>query len=227
VSRRLAVLGAGLVIAAGAIAATASGASRRGNEPPAAVARPPTTAAAHSPRGRPPTVRAPAAPPLGLLRRPGARGTAGRPDTPARPLRLTIKSIGVDTALQPLRRLADGSLESPSRWGRAGWYAGGVIPGEVGPAVIVGHIDSISGPAVFFRLGELRPGDPVRLTARGGRVLTFVVDGLRRYPKAHFPTEAVYGPTPDPQLRLVTCTGEFDAAAGSYLDNLVVSAHLV
>jgi sortase (surface protein transpeptidase) len=142
-------------------------------------------------------------------------------------VRLTIKSIGVNTALQPLGRLTDGSLESPSEWQRAGWYADGVIPGAVGPAVIAGHIDSIAGPAVFYRLGELRPGVRLRVTDHDGRVLTFVVDNLRRYPKAHFPTEAVYGPTPDPQLRLVTCTGEFDPAAGSYLDNLVVSAHLV
>jgi hypothetical protein len=79
---------------------------------------------------------------------------------------------------------------------------------------------------VFYRLGGLRPGDVLRVALGSGRRLTFVVDSVRRYPKARFPTEAVYGPTPDPQLRLVTCTGTFDTQAGSYLDNLVVSAHL-
>jgi sortase (surface protein transpeptidase) len=146
---------------------------------------------------------------------------------PSRPTRLSIPSIGVDTALQPLHLLADGSLEPPTQWARAGWYADGVRPGQVGPAVIAGHIDSTSGPAVFFRLHALRPGDAVRVRMRDGRMLRFVVDGVRRYPKSRFPTGAVYGPTPDPQLRLVTCTGAFDAQAGSYLDNLVVSAHYV
>lgn len=217
---RLALLGAVLLIAAGAVAATASGAGRRVRHLPGSpVTRLPAFVPARAPAG----VTAP----LGLLSDPGA------PDHPARgharaarPVRLTIDAIGVRTALQPLHLLADGSLESPTRWARAGWYADGVRPGEIGPAVIAGHIDSTSGPAVFFRLAALHPGNGIRVRLRDGRTLTYVVDGLRRYPKAHFPTDAVYGPTPDPQLRLITCTGTFDARAGSYLDNLVVSAHL-
>jgi len=143
------------------------------------------------------------------------------------PIRLQLPAIGVDTALQALRLQPDGSLQAPSAWQEAGWYADGVRPGAVGPAVIAGHVDSRSGPAVFFRLGELRPGDRVVVQRRGGRPLTFVVDDLARYPKNNFPTAAVYGPAPVPELRLITCAGDFDARARSYLDNLVVSAHLV
>ncbi len=142
------------------------------------------------------------------------------------PTRLTIASIGVRSGLQPLGLLKDGSLQPPTKWGEAGWYAKGVVPGQVGPAVIAGHVDSTAGPAVFYRLRDLRSGDRVVITDRGGRSLTFLVDHVNVYRKSRFPTSVVYGPTPDPQLRLVTCTGDFDAAKESYLDNLVVSAHL-
>ena len=159
--------------------------------------------------------------------------TAGRPVIspraagPAdRPVRIAIDSIGVSSLLESVNLDQAGSLQPPSRWEEAGWYARGVVPGSTGPAVIAGHVDSVSGPAVFFRLRELRVGDQVRVTRRDHRVLTFVVDDVQSYPKAVFPTQAVYGPTPLPVLRLVTCTGDFDYRAHSYLDNLVVSAHL-
>lgn len=217
VPRRLALLGAGLLIAAGAIAATASSAGRRGD-----------TVFAMGPEWPPAGLVASTAPhtPLGLLANPGAAGKPAERVGTARPVRLAIDAIGVHTALQPLGLLSNGSLQSPARWDRAGWYADGVVPGQVGPAVIAGHVDSTSGPAVFFRLGELRAGDAVRITLHDGRRLTFVVDRVDRYPKSNFPTATVYAPTPDPELRLVTCTGRFDRAAGSYVDNLVVSAHL-
>ncbi|HZE50084.1 MAG TPA: class F sortase [Jatrophihabitantaceae bacterium] len=143
------------------------------------------------------------------------------------PVRLRLPAIGVDTALQALRLQPDGSLQAPSAWQEAGWYADGVRPGALGPAVIAGHVDSRSGPAVFFRLGELRPGDRVVVQQHVGRALTFVVDDVARYPKTNFPTASVYSAAPVPELRLITCAGEFDARARSYLDNLVVSAHLV
>jgi sortase (surface protein transpeptidase) len=142
------------------------------------------------------------------------------------PARVTIPSIGVDSSLQPLGLQADNTLQSPTEWGQAGWYAGGVRPGDPGPAVIAGHVDSRSGPAVFFRLRELQAGADVYITTQSGRTLHFVVDTTQRFPKDRFPTEAVYGPTPLPVLRLITCTGAFDAANHNYLDNLVVTAHL-
>jgi hypothetical protein len=144
----------------------------------------------------------------------------------APPVRLRVPAIGVDTGLQPLGLEQDGTLQTPAAWGVAGWYAGGPRPGEPGPAVIVGHIDSTSGPAVFFRLREIHVGSAVLVTQRGGAVLRFVVDDVAMFAKARFPTGLVYGPQPLPVLRLITCTGAFDFAAGSYLDNLVVSAHL-
>ncbi|MGX7679691.1 class F sortase [Jatrophihabitans sp. DSM 45814] len=143
------------------------------------------------------------------------------------PSRLTVSSIGVDTRLQRLGLLPDGTLQPPTDFAVAGWYAGGVIPGATGPAVIAGHVDSVSGPAVFFRLRELKLGAEVVVTTQDGQRLTFVVDSVRTYPKASFPAAEVYGPTPLPELRLITCTGDFDYRARSYLDNLVVSAHLV
>jgi Sortase domain len=150
---------------------------------------------------------------------------AGRPV--AAPVLLIIPAIGVDTGLESLDLLPDGTLEPPHEWGVAGWYADGVRPGEPGPAVIAGHVDSVNGPAVFYRLHDLRIGATVLVRTRDDTMLRFVVDTVRRYPKTQFPTAAVYGPTPLPELRLVTCTGEFDWSARSYLDNLVVSARLV
>jgi hypothetical protein len=145
---------------------------------------------------------------------------------PSVPIRLRIPAIGVDTALQPLGLRADGTLQPPSAWQTAGWYDDGVTPGEPGPAVVAGHVDSISGPAVFYRLRQLRPGDLAVVQRRDGRMLTFVADTVAIYPKSAFPTAAVYGPTPLPVLRLVTCTGDFDWQAHTYLDNLVVSFHV-
>jgi Sortase domain len=142
------------------------------------------------------------------------------------PARVAIPSIGVDSSLQPLSLQADKTLQSPTEWAEAGWYAGGVRPGDPGPAVIAGHVDSRNGPAVFFRLRDLHAGADVYITTQSGKTLHFVVDTSQRFPKDRFPTEAVYGPTPLPVLRLITCTGEFDAANHNYLDNLVVTAHL-
>jgi sortase family protein len=153
---------------------------------------------------------------------------AGSPAVvPSPPVRVSIPAIHVNSGLQRLGREADGTLQPPTKWAVAGWYAGGVIPGQVGPAVITGHVDSTSGPAVFFRLSKLAIGDRVTVDAADGSHTTFVVDRIQRFVKAHFPTEQVYGPVPVPELRLVTCTGRFDRGARSYVDNLVVSAHLV
>jgi hypothetical protein len=96
----------------------------------------------------------------------------------------------------------------------------------VGPAVIAGHVDSRTGPAVFYRLRALRPGQAVLVERADGTRLRFVVTDTRSYPKAGFPTAAVFGPVPGAALRLITCAGNFDRARGSYLDNLVVSARL-
>jgi sortase (surface protein transpeptidase) len=139
---------------------------------------------------------------------------------------LAIPSIGVATPLVRLGLDPDGGMQVPDDFGRAGWFAGGPRPGELGPAVIAGHVDSRTGPAVFYRLRELGAGDVVLVERADGTRLRFVVEGARSFPKAGFPTAAVFGPVSSAALRLVTCTGDFDRARGSYLDNLVVFARL-
>lgn len=155
------------------------------------------------------------------------KSASGTPGRVSPPVHLTVPSIGVSTDLETLRLARDGSLQAPTKWEVAGWYADGISPGEVGPAVIAGHIDSTRGPAVFYRLRELVIGATILVTENNGKILSFVVDDVRDYPKPQFPTNTVYGPTPNPELRLISCTGEFDHSSQSYLNNLVVSAHLV
>jgi sortase (surface protein transpeptidase) len=140
---------------------------------------------------------------------------------------LRIPAIAVSTPLVRLGRLPDGSLQVPRDWDKAGWYDQGPRPGQPGPAVILGHVDSKTGPAVFYQLRALRPGDIVRVGLADGRILVFRVQRVRRYPKDQFPTEAVYLPTLSRELRLITCGGEFDYASGHYRDNIVVFATLV
>jgi Sortase domain len=139
------------------------------------------------------------------------------------PTRLSVPAIGVYASLESLRLDSDGALTPPKEFDRPGWYADGTMPGEVGPAVIAGHVDSRRGPAVFHRLRELTAGDEIRVV-RGGATVVFTVVGTAWYPKERFPTANVYGPTPDRQLRLITCGGGFDRTVRSYRDNLVVYA---
>lgn len=175
----------------------------------------PGTAGVPGPR-TPPTVRA--------AERPPPLGVAAAEARPAPPATLTIPSIGVETHLEHLTVRDDGTLAAPTDFGKAGWFAEGPAPGERGPAVIVGHVDSRDGPAVFYRLAELGPGDLVELTRTDGAVARFAVTETFETPKDAFPTEAVYGPTAGPTLRLITCAGAFDRDARHYLSNLVVSA---
>ena len=146
-----------------------------------------------------------------------------KPALSGAPTRLRVAAVGIDTALETLHLGADGELVPPKGNARAGWYADGTAPGDVGPAVLAGHVDSRSGPAVFYRLREVDTGDRIEVT-RGGRTITFTVTSTAWYPKSAFPTGRVYGPTPDRQLRLITCGGVFDRSLRSYRDNLVVYA---
>ena len=140
------------------------------------------------------------------------------------PVHLDIPAIGVSANLVPLGLAPDGSMEVPKQWQDAGWYSRGPRPGEDGPAVIAGHVDSESGPAVFYRLRDLRAGDDVRVTRADRSVVHFVIKRLQQFPKRSFPTATVFAPTPGPALRLITCTGVFDQSRRSYLDNLVAFA---
>ena len=139
------------------------------------------------------------------------------------PTRLRVGAIGVDTSLETLKLGTDGELQPPKTNEKAGWYADGTAPGDVGPAVLAGHVDSQQGPAVFYRLREVTAGDKIEVT-RGDKTVTFTVTATGWYPKKAFPTDEVYGPTPDRQLRLITCGGVFDKTLRSYQDNFVVYA---
>jgi LPXTG-site transpeptidase (sortase) family protein len=140
------------------------------------------------------------------------------------PVRVEIPAIGVSSPLVRLGLNPDRTMEVPGDYQVAGWFTGGPQPGQLGPAVIAGHVDSRTGPAVFYRLRDLRPGDQVRVVRADRRVVRFEVDSVASYPKQALPSEAVYGATTAPVLRLITCAGSFDQASRSYRDNLVVSA---
>ncbi|MFI5486159.1 class F sortase [Micromonospora echinaurantiaca] len=156
-----------------------------------------------------------------------ARPAPSLPPLPrADPVRVEVPAIGVRADVVPVAADAAGVLEVPplDRPGLTGWYSLGVSPGETGNAVIVGHVDAPTGPAVFFDLGRLHRGDEVRVTRADAGVATFTVDGVAAYPKDRFPAELVYGPNPAAGLRLVTCGGRFDERSGNYVDNVVVFA---
>lgn len=115
-------------------------------------------------------------------------------------------------------------MQTPGNPANAGWYEPGKEPGELGPAVIAGHVDSRSGPAVFYRLRKLKRGNLIRIRRAGGSVVRFRIEGLERWPKAAFPTRRVFGKTHVAALRLVTCSGNFDSSTGHYVDNTIVYA---
>ena len=169
---------------------------------------------------------------------PSASGPGGQP-TPAtqglllpasRPTHLEVPAIGVSSDLLDLGLNPDGTLEVPplAEDSEAGWFHGSPTPGELGPAVLLGHVDSAEyGPGIFFDLGDLHPGDEITVTRADGTDAVFAVDEVTSYPKASFPTLEVYGNTDHAALRLITCGGEFDASTRNYLDNIVVYASLV
>lgn len=174
---------------------------------------------------------------------PSSSGTSSAPNSPAlpsspaqpaplppsTPTHLDVPTIGVSSDLVQLGTNPDGTVQVPplDKDSRAGWYTGSPTPGELGPSIILGHIDSKEyGPGVFFKLGALTTGEQVSVTRADGTVAVFSIDKVAEYPKDQFPTIAVYGNTNDAALRLITCGGKFDYSARSYEDNIVVYAHL-
>ncbi|MCX5142693.1 class F sortase [Streptomyces sp. NBC_00338] len=144
------------------------------------------------------------------------------------PTRLKIPAIAVDAPFTPLAIGASGRLDAPPPNDRnlAGWFKEGVTPGERGASIVAGHVDTMTGPAVFLQLRFLRPGATVDITRADGSVATFKVDTVETFSKAKFPDKRVYADTPDAQLRLITCGGNYDKKAKDYEDNVVVFAHL-
>ena len=149
----------------------------------------------------------------------------------SKPVSLAIPAIGVQSSLMEVGRTAQGTLEVPApgpNYNKAAWYRHSPTPGSLGPAVILGHVDSKEdGPSVFYKLGTLRPRDTVRVTRADGSVAVFAVNTVRRFQKSAFPTQLVYGNTNHAALRLITCGGPFDRDTGSYSDNIVVMATMV
>ncbi|WP_245991282.1 class F sortase [Bogoriella caseilytica] len=143
------------------------------------------------------------------------------------PARVEIPEIGVAEDLIDLGLQDDGTMEVPADWDRAGWFTGGSRPGGPGATVIAGHVDSPTGPAVFFRLTELDVGDRVEIRDVDGALHHYEVYRIEDLPKDDYPTHIVFGATPDDELRLVTCTGEFDGTAQRHLDNRVVFARTI
>ncbi len=197
------VAGVLVLVAAGCFAVGLSGQSRR-LAGPAAAGGP-----AESGAGR---VAAP-------LARPAALGRSV-------PLTLRIPAIGLSAPLSELGLNADGTVEVPTDFGQPGWFRLGPSPGQRGSAVILGHVDSFRGPAVFFRLRSLRAGDRVEVGRADRIVAVFTVNTVTMYPKDQFPARLVYGPHGYSALQLVTCGGTFDPRSRGYLSNLVVSTSL-
>jgi hypothetical protein len=145
----------------------------------------------------------------------------------AKPASLTIPAIGVRVAgIKDLGLTPDGALEVPGDATTVGWFTGAPSPGEPGPAVLAAHVDYKHVLGTFSRLKDLRPGELAEVGRADGRIAVFTVYRVDRYPKAAFPTDQVYGDTPDAELRLITCGGAFDRASGNYLDNVVAYARL-
>ncbi|MER6983077.1 class F sortase [Streptomyces carpinensis] len=184
--------------------------------PPPTLFTPPTTTAPPSVVATPATPSAPAV---------GARDKALPRSTP---VRISIPAIGVDAPFTKLSLDASRHLSPPPADDKnlVGWFQGGASPGERGAAIVVGHVDTKTGPAVFVGLSSLKAGNHVNITRADGTVARFEVDSAETFNKTKFPDDEVYADTPTPELRLITCGGPFDRAAQDYKDNLVVFAHL-
>jgi hypothetical protein len=158
----------------------------------------------------------------------------GQPDEPAglepsQPSRISIPTLGVRADVVEVGRADDGSIGIPVEdpVGTAGWYGLGPTPGEPGTAVIVGHVDTASRPAVFQRLGELRPGKLIEVVRRDRRVVTFTVESVERFPKTSFPADRIFDGTDGVRLALVTCGGPWVGGDMGYADNVIVFARAV
>lgn len=218
----------GLMMVCASIAVVVALALAGGNDAPSGTASPPHV---------PPAASAPANAPDG----PGADTPRGQappaPDDRAagkhlprsRPVRLLIPKIAVDAPFTDLAIGPSGRLNPPpaNDVNLVGWHAKGASPGESGTAIIAGHVDTKTSPAVFVRLGELAKGDLFHVMRADGTRATFRVDSVETFAKDDFPSERVYGDTAQAQVRLITCAGDYDRQVKDYTDNLVVFAHLV
>lgn len=234
--RQLAAAAAIVLVTAGVIALlTGLRSQRQAPQPPAAAAVTYST----------PAIPAPPPASSRSATQPGASGTPARPAKPgattkpaakgpllprSAPVRLDIPELEVSSDLLQLGLNPDQTVQVPplTKDSRAGWYKYSPTPGQLGPSVLLGHVDSVEqGPGIFFKLGALRPGATVTVTRSDDTVAVFRVDRVVSYPKDEFPTLEVYGNTESAQLRLITCGGRFDSRSGHYESNIVAFATLV
>ncbi|WP_396888530.1 class F sortase [Micromonospora craniellae] len=154
--------------------------------------------------------------------------TAPAARTAARPVSLSVPSIEVSAPVKPVGDAPDGTIGVPplSRHEETGWYDRGPVPGDPGPAVIVGHVDTKSGPSVFYDLGRLRVGDTIEVTREDRSVAVFTVDSVEHFPKDQLPADRVYGHDGPPTLRLITCGGQWLGGRDGYADNVIAFANL-
>jgi len=165
----------------------------------------------------------PAPPPAGSASEASFHSVRSYADV-AEPVRLRIPALGVDAPLTHLGVAPNRTIEVPADFAVPGWFDQGPRPGQPGPAVVLGHVDSKAGPAVFYRLNRLPVGAVVFVDRADGSTVDFRVRGMQHVAKTAFPTDLVYAPTLEPSLRLVTCGGPFDHSRSSYLDNVIVYA---
>jgi len=229
--RQLAAAAAAVLVIAGVIALlTGLRAQRHAPQPPASAAVP--YAASSSAAGAPTTGATarpgqPSTSPGSVIKSPVVKGPVLARSVP---VRLEIPQIGVSSDLLQLGLNPDQTVEVPplTRDSRAGWYKFSPTPGQLGPSVLLGHVDSAKyGPGIFFKLGALRPGATVTVTRSDRSAAVFRVDRVVSYPKESFPTLEVYGNTQSAQLRLITCGGKFDLSSHNYESNIVAFATLV
>lgn len=233
-SSRLGQLSVVAVLIAAMVAAGCSPSADR--DPPSdkvAKAKFPSARVVDAPRGAgtavpPVTTHRDATPSPPPATRPPAFAPPARPApmSAAAPVRLRIPAIDVDSELMDLGLQADGTLEVPPGGFPAGWYTGAPTPGELGPAIIAGHVDWDGRPGVFFNLRDLSPGDEIVIARQDGTTARFRVTHVEQFDKDAFPTQAVYGDLDHAGLRLITCAGALDPSRRSYDDNLVVFAEL-
>jgi sortase (surface protein transpeptidase) len=152
-----------------------------------------------------------------------------KPFSGTRPTNVKISKIGAESKLIAVAVNKDGKMAVPSAKTpmQAAWYQLSPVPGDVGPAIVLGHVDGNKQPGIFYKLKDVNPGDEVIVERSDGKNLKFVVEKKDQVPKDQFPEDAVYGNTDKPQLRLITCGGVFDKEEHSYKDNIIVYANLV
>lgn len=208
-----------LLVAGGGAVAWA--ATQQVETPPA----PPAASSTKDATTRPPTSAPPTPAPA-----PSPPAPEVEPLSASRPTAVRIPSIDVESPVHGLGLDEQGNLNVPSgeRYDEVAWYDGSPTPGEVGPAVLEGHVTGANySPSVFFELGGTRKGDRIEVDRADGSTATFEVTEVKSAPKAEFPRIDVYGATKGPELRVITCGGTFDKASGHHLDNVIVFAKLV